>query len=400
MILGATGSTSPSDQSERLLARSEAPERAKVSKRASADEFARSRGRIRRALGMVGYGVFVFSLAGLAIWQSTRSHPIRQALAAERAGDAMTALRRAMDYLETAPGNAEAALIAARSLTMLRFPDRAEPYYEQARRAGLLHLDDLQARALALTESNRLDMAVKAYEEILKDHPDEPVALRRLATVFYSQMRLREALALAERLADVPGQGALAYTLIGSIQHEQKHPERAADAYERALSVDPDLHSVALPPEIFWTNFAQDLIASGRPARARQILEQALAGRENAVQMDLLGLAYQSEGAFDDAERCFRSAAEWDARLFSAWLHLGRLMMQPERNQPESAISCLQRAAELAPSSFEPPYSLGLVYRRLGRNDEADRYQKQSEQLRNLSGPTASEMGAMPEPGP
>jgi tetratricopeptide (TPR) repeat protein len=390
-----TDSPSPTDSLERAEAALEAATPAPV----PTSQPARARVPIRGILRRLAAALALIGLVALALWQASPVALV-EAQAAGRAGDPVTALRRAMDHLDRAPRNADAALVAARALSRLQFPDRAEPYYAQARRSGLLGLDDLQARALALTQANRLDEAVAAYEEILKSQPDEPLALRRLATVRYSQMRLREAQALAERLAQIPGQAVVGYTLLGSIQHEQKHPERAAAAYERALALDPELRTVPLPPQIFLTNLAQDLIAAGQPARAREILLRVLAGNRDAVQMDLLGLAYQSEGALDDSERCYRRAAEWDPKLFSAWLHLGRLLMQPNQNRPDDAIACLKRAEELAPTSFEPPYSLSLAYRRLGRDDEAERYQKRTEDLRRQQGAPATGMGVMPGQAP
>lgn len=333
-------------------------------------------------------------LIALAVWQVSRSDKLSTAQAAERAGDPVAALRLAFDHLDRHPGDQAASLVIARGLTKLEFYDRAEPYYAGARQAGLLTFQDLQARALGLTRANQVEKAEAAYEEILRLRPDDPDGLRRLATVHYSQARWREARKLADRLAQLPGQAVIAYTMIASIEHEQRHPDRAVAAGEKVLALDPELRQVPLPAPIFWTNLAQDLLANGQPAKARRYLSQVLAQRQDAVQMDLLGQAYQWESSFDDAERCYRQAAEWDPKLFQPWLHLGRLMMQPQHNQPEQAIRYLKRAAELAPQSFEPPYSLSLVYRRLRQPEEAARYQKQYEELHRLHGPPPSGMGA------
>jgi tetratricopeptide (TPR) repeat protein len=292
--------------------------------------------------------------------------------------------------LSRRPTDARAARIVARALYRLHFAEQAEPYYQLAQRAGLVELDDLHLHALGLAERHQLDQAAEAYDGILRAHKGDARALQRLAAIRYAQSRWKDALALAERLARVPGQEVPAWGLIGSIEHEQKHPERAAAAYEHVLALDPELRVLPLPRPLFWTNLARDLIDSGQPEKARGYLAKVLAKRPDATQTDLLGLAYQCEGTFDQAEDAFRRAITLDAKFFPAWLHLGRLLLQPPRERASDAVEILQKAATLAPDSFEPPYSLSLAYRRLGRDAESEEYRKRSESLRKQTQPPAA----------
>jgi tetratricopeptide (TPR) repeat protein len=342
-------------------------------------------------------------LLALAVWQVRRlpeAQAMAEAQAAERERDDLTALRRSLDRLDRAPTDPVAAQVAARALTHLHFPDEAEPYYEQAQRAGGLTTNDLQERAFALTLANRLDPAARVYEAILKLKPDDPLALRRLATVRFQQARYRDALALAERLERLPGQAVVGAAMIGTVQHEQKHADRAVVAYERVLQLDPELRELPLPAPLFWTNLSSDLIVAGQPGKARLHLERELARRRDPRQMDLLGVAHQWEGDMVEAERCYRQAAEWNPQLAPAWLHLGKLLLQPARGQTEEAIAHLKKAAELEPESVEAPYTLSLAFRRLRRQDEADRYQKLADELRRQAPPAATGMSEMPGQAP
>jgi tetratricopeptide (TPR) repeat protein len=338
-------------------------------------------------------------LLAITMWHVMRSSGLPSYEDGQPRAVYVSALQRALDRLNRRPGDARAARLAALCLTQLRFAREAEPYYAKARQAGLLGLDDLQARALGMTEINLLEEATTAYEEILKDHPDDPTALRRLAAVRISQARFREALPPAERLSRQPGQEVVGFALIGTVEHEQKHPDRAVAAFERVLSLDPELRRLPLPLDIFWTYFAEDLIDSGQPAKARRILSRVLSRREDPVQMNLLGLAFQSEGRNEEAERWFRKAVELDPTLSRGWLHLGRLLMQPPGNRWDEAIPYLKRAAELSPKSFEPLYSLSMVYRYLRKKDEADRYRKLADQLRPAQPPNGG-MDATSSPQP
>src|SRR5579864_1064005 len=143
----------------------------------------------RACVALTFRGAIVLGLAALAVWQSRSSTALADARAAERAHDHLTALVGAMDRLDRAPRDPEAALVAARCLTRLKYVDQAEIYYDRARKAGLLTLADLHERALNLTLANRVEEAVKAYEEMLKIHPDDPMALQSLSAVKLSRMR-------------------------------------------------------------------------------------------------------------------------------------------------------------------------------------------------------------------
>ncbi|HEV3167737.1 MAG TPA: hypothetical protein VGZ22_27280 [Isosphaeraceae bacterium] len=337
-------------------------------------------------------------LVALTVWQAGRAPALAEAQAAEREHDYLTALRRAVDRLDRAPNDPVASLVAARCLTQLQFVDQAEPYYERAQRAGILKLEDNQKRALGLTMANRLEPASTLYEQILKNDPDNPTALRRFAALRISQARYRDALNLAGRLTQLPGQAVIGYALIGTIEHEQKHADRAVAANKKVLELDPELRQVPVPSTLFWTQFANDLIVSGQPREARRHLKRELALRSDPVQMDLLGSALQWEGELDKAEECYRQAIEWDPNLGPAWLHMGRLLMQPQINKTEEAVTYLKRAVELDPASFEAPYTLSLAYRRLRRKEDADRYQRLAEELKRKGPPTPGGMGEMPDP--
>jgi tetratricopeptide (TPR) repeat protein len=353
----------------------------------------------RRALAALAPIPLLVALLALTVYQVMLPGPLEEARAAEQAKDPLTALRRAMDELGRHPGSPQASLLAARNLSRLRFPERAEPYYRQARRAGPLSVEDVALRAAALQHrardllaTDRTEQAIAMYQEILDHQPDEPEALRGIAALRLTQHRTREALQASERLAALPGYEAKGYALMGAIHHDRNSAAKAAAAYEKVVELDPELRTLDLPAPIFWTNLAQDLLNSGQPAKAKRYMLRSLEGRKDAVQMDLLGQAYQVEGDLAKAEDCYRRASEWEPNLAGPWLHLGRLRIQERRN--EDAIAYLEKAESLAPDSFEPVYSLSLAHRRLGHDDEAERYRKRSEELRKLAAPPSAGMGS------
>jgi tetratricopeptide (TPR) repeat protein len=262
-------------------------------------------------------------------------------------------------------------------LSRLDYADAAEPYY---RGAGSLALNDLQIRAFGLVRGNHRERAIQAYREILERWPENVLALRRLAAVQMTQSNDAEVLKLADRLVQVPDGAAIGYTLRGIVHHNQKNHEDAVVALERVLVLDPELRVMPLPRRLFWSHLVSELMAMGRPADARRYLLQALKDNPDAYLMNWLGLAYDFEGAAEDAERCYRQAIEWDARYFSPHLYLGKLELR--RGHTEEALKHLHRALDLAPQDHDVVYNLGLAYRQIGRAEEAARFQSRAIALR------------------
>src|SRR5262245_42677602 len=98
------------------------------------------------------------------IWSELYPGDLRQAGQAYRRNDLRRALRIAEAHLDRRPSRRSAALLAARCLSRLGQPDRAEDFYRKARP---LDVEDLHLRASALVLAHRREPAIRAYREIL-----------------------------------------------------------------------------------------------------------------------------------------------------------------------------------------------------------------------------------------
>jgi tetratricopeptide (TPR) repeat protein len=312
--------------------------------------------------------------------------------------DYRLALRRALDQLDQLPGDAEAARLAALSLSKLDYAVRAEPYFQLAREGGTLSPDDLHARALGLARGNQRDLAITAYQEILAVRPEDADALQRLAALYYSKSRLNEALETAERLAKIPGSAVAGYALIGIVHHDEHRLEQAVAAGERVLDLNPDLSELSLPPSLFYSDLAQDLIDLGRPADARRHLQRALSRSDDPVLINLLGVTHKREGNGAEAALCWKRATEADPKLAGPWLNLGLQALEEDR--VADAVSSLEKANALDRDSLEPTYQLSLAYRRAGRERDAERFRKRADEIRRKlaadSRPRRSSQAASP----
>jgi tetratricopeptide (TPR) repeat protein len=291
--------------------------------------------------------------------------------------DLARSLQYALDHLRRQPWSREAALLAARSLSRLDYADAAEPFFQ---RAGPLSLADAQVRAFGLVRGPHPERAIPAYNKILAQSPDNVTALRRLAGVLLAKNDTPELLKLAERLGHVAGGAVIGQTLQGVVYHNDHNPQQAVSAFEQVLQLDPDLREMPLPPRLFWSHLADDLVQCGRTDEARRRLTRALAKSEDAELMSRLGRIHFLQGSLDDAQRCFQQAAEWDPHDSTPHLSLAKLALQ--RQDRETALQHLSQARILAPLHYEVVYNLASLYRQLGRSGDADRLQEVLKQLR------------------
>jgi tetratricopeptide (TPR) repeat protein len=341
------------------------------------------------------------ALVILTAWTVTRSNALTEAEDAYKRGNYVQAAKHAADYLNRRPWSRTALLLAARSLTELDFADDAEAYY---RRAGTLDRDASHARAYGLVRANQRKNAEDAYKQILARWPDDALALRRLSAELMTQSRWDDALGYAERLTRTPDGKVDGYAMIGAIHHGNRNHEAAIAAYEKVLEIDPDLEDRSKIHDFrhaywsrnFWMQLSQDLLTIGRAPEARAYLQKALARGEDPLLLKLLGTADYVVGDFEGARRSWNRAVEIEPNLGEAWLDLGRLAQA--ENRPADAVPVLLQAYKLMPNSHEPAYRLARVYRLLGQADQADRYQRRSEELRKLYPPQSGGMGPMPSP--
>jgi tetratricopeptide (TPR) repeat protein len=333
----------------------------------------RWRRRIAFAAGLIAAGLLV-----AFAWSEFYPKALAEADAAYRRNDLETTLRIAKGHLASRPFSRYASLLMARCFSRLGQPDQAEPYYQKA---GSLAVEDRHIRAYALVVNNRREPAIQAYREILASRPDDVTALSRMAAVLISESRWPDTLDAAKLLIKNPAGTVIGHTLAGVVYHSCFDSELAVFEFDRVLELDPELKKMPLKPRsMFWLQYGHDLLKVGRWGDARRYLERALGEGDDAKVVDLLGQSYYLEGAFDDAERCWRQAILLKPDRVGTWWRIGKLELQLGR--PKEAIEPLRRAIALEPKAIGPRYTLSLAYRGLGQTEEADRLAAEVNHLR------------------
>lgn len=336
----------------------------------------------------------VAAALGATYWRYTEPERLREMESALAGNDVKNALRLSLDYIDRHGRSSRASLVAARCLSRLIYPNRAEPYYAAAGTLARFPAPVLVERALGLFRGNQRDAAVQAFREILARYPDDPAALQYFATLQWTRGLYDEALALAARLAKQPGKSVVGLTMLGTYNYEIARHAQAAAAYERILSADPKLAAMPLPKALFWKEYITSLLQSGRARDAEAALVELRGEFSEPVFIDLLGLARFQQGDRAEAAAEWNRSIERDSARFFPHFQLGKLAVLEGR--PAEALPHLETADRLEPNQYNVVRTLSTAHRMLGHEAEARRYVRAAEKLRAAQPASSGGMGSPP----
>lgn len=233
-----------------------------------------------------------------------------------------------------------------------------------------------------------LRRAIAAYEEVLRERPDHPEALRALVALLTDAREPRRAIPLARRLARLedrdpgPVEAAL-WVESAEIERAEGRPDAARRALARALRRDagcvrawvalgeleaergrtrkalaawrrvPVLDRRAGPA--VYPRVAATLAALGRSAETEQWLRALLEEQPDDIDARLaLARAFAARDAVDEAIGAVRAALERDPDRLDAHRLLGRLLLAHGRSEEAAKahaelLEVLERRPDLLP---------------------------------------------------
>ncbi len=161
---------------------------------------------------------------------------------------------------------------------------------------------------------------------------------------------------------------------VGVARLEQFEYKEAAEAFHRALQIDPELTIARVNLGIALYN-DQNLIESAREAKAAAEL------MPNAPQPHyLLGLIARAQNRLDEALTEFQRVLEMDHRDVGANINLGQLYLQ--QGKLKEAPPFFRAALAAEPYQATAVYNLALALLRSGHRIEGQRMLQQFEALR------------------
>ena len=160
---------------------------------------------------------------------------------------------------------------------------------------------------------------------------------------------------------------------IGVALLEQYKPKDAAESFQRALTIDPDLRLAQINLCIAFY-YLPDSNSAQRAAQA------ALATNPKAPQPHfILGLIARTDNRFDDALKEFQSVLAVDDEDAATNVNIGQIYVQEKKS--DLAIQAFRKALSAEPYNEAALYNLGIVLTRTGARDEGRRVLQKFQQL-------------------
>jgi tetratricopeptide (TPR) repeat protein len=218
--------------------------------------------------------------------------------------------------------------------------------------------------------AGRLDEAVGWYERALEANPAQPGGWIGLARVHLQREEFQQAAEiLAERILQGPCDGYGRHLLASALQglgRVEEARQLAVEGKGKAPAIPDPRWAKILARETgrrAETERANALVKSGRPLEAIPIFERLIAAAPgDAALVSNLAFALLQAQRGDEALERARAAAALDPAAYRPVLIQGLVTMQRGPAALPEAVQLLRRAVELQPSAVDAQSSLGQCY--------------------------------------
>lgn len=259
--------------------------------------------------------------------------------------------------------------------------------------------DTQQALTVAVEHhtSGRLQEAEAIYRAILKQDPDQPVALNLLGMVATQTGNFDAAIDLLNRAISIVPDYSVALCNLGNVYKEREQLDKAIEIYQRALRAQPDYATAHFNLGMTYKrrNQLNDAIRSLENAiqynadydkahtsladiyKSREDTAPAIAHYRQALAINPgqinalinLGVSLNAVGETDQAIDCYLKAIKINANIPEAHNNLGKIYRETGRY--DQAYACYQRALQINPTYFSALNNMAIVLRDLGQKEEA-----------------------------
>ncbi len=219
------------------------------------------------------------------------------------------------------------------------------------------------------------DQAAPIYLDLLNRYPDSPIVRTqvraKLIDIYLRGQDRTNATAQLEAMARDNPSDPQAYFFLGSLASEQKHPDRAADWFRKALLFKPDFE-----PAYYDLAMAQIALTNSPGALATLGQARTRFG-EKFITEFLTGLAYGAQTNYTESIQHFTSAEviaqATDKQRLNEYLYFQIGVTYERLGKFELATDYLEKCLAVAPQFTEAMNYLGYSWADRGENLERAR---------------------------
>jgi len=332
---------------------------------------------IRRLLTVV-LGIPLATALLLMVWLWWAERPLKEVEGALVQGDYRSAIERVDTYLKLDPNSSRALDLKAQALVGLRKYHDALSIYE---RIGSDTVAGQRAWGEALLRMQRWTDALPLLRQVQQKQPDNADVTHELAACAMQAGEFEEAVKLAERLSQMPGQRERGLLLVGVLQSNHGNYRLASEAFGQLLESNPDGSGLQISPEELFQGMGQACLSEGKPAEAIQYLSRSIELRPTAERYAFLGDAWELQGDLAQAADAWKKGIDLDADLSRAREGLARAAL--DERQPAQAIEWLQPLSVPGKVTSTIAHTLKRANAQLGDKSQADHWDGEETRLRN-----------------
>jgi tetratricopeptide (TPR) repeat protein len=337
---------------------------------------------MRKLLLASAWVITVVAVAGgVAAWRHHVSQPdylLRKGETALRARDPDTAVML-VDQLEAA-GHTDHACLLRGEVYLSR--DRFAPAlveFNKIRDQGILRREAVAYSGQCLMQLKNPLEAMRCFEFVLSEQPDQVECHRGLAAIYYDQGAMDRALEHLQAVARLAVDDGRPHRLMGLIYKDMGHLPDAIGSYREALKRLPPGDALRAVQE----ELTETLLRQGEGQRALEVLDsidpqRALEPRMVALRAECLLILARATEAKVLVDRAMGPRADSiDLQKVRAKLHL-------QDGEGKQAADLLERVLATQRHDVAGRYQLIQAYQLLGQTERAAAHKVQLEQSQSL----------------
>jgi len=249
--------------------------------------------------------------------------------------------------------------------------------------------DSMEARTnlgVAFAQEGRYEEAAQQYRQVLSRDSRNQTAMLNLALAYYKQGDFGKARNLLEVLHQLRPANRQAFDLLSDCDLRLGMFRDAIALVEPAYQAQPDDPAIEY---ILGTALIQD----GQTQKGAAVIDRMMRNGNSAVASVLMGASQFAAGEYKTSAATLRKALDLNPKLPAAWTIYGRALLSNGEN--EEAKRAFRRALEADPNDFDACLHLGALLRHDGDTAGAEPYLRHALVLRPESAATLFQVCAL-----